>query len=88
MPFARYLIVTMQSLFYQFAEVLFPDAAFGAYPIFWKLLERGTCGNSVFWIPYGGVIDITADIAFVPFHRFSLSIGIEKVFEGFEIDLP
>jgi hypothetical protein len=50
-------------------EVIFAYAADGANPIFWNVFKSGAGLDTAVWVAYFGVINITASVANVLFHK-------------------
>ena len=52
----------------RFAELVFANAAQGAYPVFGQSIKSGARLDSVIRIAYGGIVHITANVANILIH--------------------
>lgn len=52
-----------------FREILLAYSAERAHPIFWQVFKSCSWINTILWVTYFWVVNITADIANVLFHN-------------------
>ena len=58
------------------AKIFFSNTAHGAHPVVGNVLESGTCGDAAVGIAHCGIIDVTADVAYILLHKSVIKLII------------
>lgn len=63
-------MITQSGLFGDRAEIILAYATEGAHPVGGDVFESSAGGNAAVGVAFGGVVDVTTDVANVLFHCF------------------